>query len=318
MSEISSIICHFLRLFQFTSLSIDVNDPTGNLLLENVLSGTFQAAQRSSNNENRESSGLAYSPPLTICTDSLQSNTGRQNFNQKPLNSSPLTNDDSYYEQRRLLLTSKTLEATFDPPVNTLELNSRLAPSAYRPTQLSSCSSSSSSSSSNQSYGDAFSPSAYQMPFTPPIDEQFNQDFENFSFWKQQDCTESTEKTVIDNIDNQELWTKVLQELVNGLEGENNVEVDGTREKFPTSTGINYQQTNPEELSVNFSPRPSDVSCPDFVSLLNSPSNYSSSSTTVADANFNTFETIKATNTTDDLHIPKMVASFESCHRRQR
>ncbi|XP_029038076.2 SRP-independent targeting protein 1-like isoform X2 [Osmia bicornis bicornis] len=296
---------------EFIPLSpTDVNDLSEYLLMENVLNGTFQAAQRSSNNENRESSGLAYSPPSTISTDSLWPTTGSQNFNQGSLDSSPVTNDDSNCEQRRLSLTNKTFETIFDPPINALE------PSVYRPTQLSSCSSSYSSSSSNQSYGDAASPYTYQMPYTPLVDKQINKHFEKFSIQKQQDTTESTDE--IYNIGNPELLMKVCQELLNYCEGGKNVEVDGTREEFSVLTGINYEQTNPEELAVNFSPCPSDVSFPDLNSLLNSPSNVSSSSTIVADANLNIFETIKPTNTTDDSRIPKMVASFESCHRRQR
>nr|XP_034173012.1 uncharacterized protein LOC117600976 isoform X1 [Osmia lignaria] len=298
-NEIGSQVCDLKD--EFIPLSpIDANDLNEYLLLENVLNGAFQAAQRSSNNENREFFDPAYSPLSTISTDSLRPTTGWQNFNQGFLDSSPVTNDDSNCEQRRLSLTNKTIETIFDPPINAPE------PSVYRSTQLSSRCSSYSSSSSNQSYGDAASPYTYQMPYTPPVDKQINKDFEKFSIQKQQDTTESTEE--IYNIGNPELLMKVCQELLNSCEGGKNVEVDGTREEFSALTGINYDQTNP-----NFSPSPSDVSCPDFVSLLNSPSNFSSSPTT-----FNTFETIKATNTTDDSQIPKMVASFESCHRRQR
>ncbi|XP_043528427.1 uncharacterized protein LOC122538427 isoform X2 [Frieseomelitta varia] len=163
------------------------------LLLENVICGAFQAAQPVmrenfdfslvvSNSGSRESS-RAHSP---VFPNSIQS-PGRtqQNSNHSPASSPQIT-----------------------------------VASTFRPTQIFSYSSSSPSSSS-QSYSDTSSPNSsfsHRTTASSRIDGQFEQDFENFQLWRNDH--ETVSNTVLDDIGNNELWSNVIDELVNNLNKE--------------------------------------------------------------------------------------------------
>ncbi|KAF3420114.1 hypothetical protein E2986_08325 [Frieseomelitta varia] len=92
--------------------------------------------------------------------------------------------------------------------------------STFRPTQIFSYSSSSPSSSS-QSYSDTSSPNSsfsHRTTASSRIDGQFEQDFENFQLWRNDH--ETVSNTVLDDIGNNELWSNVIDELVNNLNKE--------------------------------------------------------------------------------------------------
>ena len=94
----------------------------------------------------------------------------------------------------------------------------------YRPTQISS----SSPSSSSQSYSDTSSPKSsfsHRTTASSRIDGQFEQDFENFQLGRND--YETVSNTVLDEIDNNELWSNVIDELVNNLNEEKDKR-DGT------------------------------------------------------------------------------------------
>ena len=124
--------------------------------------------------------------------------------------------------------------------------------STFRPTQIFSYSSSSPSSSS-QSYSDTPSPNSsfsHRTTASSRIDGQFEQDFENFQLWRNDH--ETVSNTVLGDIGNNELWSNVIDELVNNLnkekdKGEGTYSQDISRAENATNV-ITFETNNLQQV----------------------------------------------------------------------
>lgn len=180
------------------------------LLLENVICGAFQAAQPVTrenfdfslivSNSKSHESSRAHSPVFPNSTQSPERT--QQNSNHSPASSSQIT-----------------------------------VASTYGPTQIFSYSSSSPSS-SNQSYSDVLSPNSSFSHRTTASSRIEEQDFENFQSWRNDHHTVSN--TVLDDIGNNDLWSNVIDELVNNL----NKEKDKEEETYSQDVSRGENATN--------------------------------------------------------------------------
>ncbi|XP_012168856.2 uncharacterized protein LOC100648197 [Bombus terrestris] len=181
------------------------------LLLENVLCGAFQAAQhvtKKSFLRSQETMEAFFDTCLTDGNTIVSSSESRES-SRTHSPALPISTQSSGRSQ------PKTNHSPISSPRTTVT-------STCRPAQIFSCSSSCSPSSSSQSYGDTSSPNSsftYQTTAGSRIEERFKQDFENFQFWRPDGDT-VVSNTVVNNIDDNELWSQVMDELVNNLNGE--------------------------------------------------------------------------------------------------
>ncbi|XP_043585394.1 uncharacterized protein LOC122568980 isoform X4 [Bombus pyrosoma] len=197
------------------------------LLLENVLCGAFQAAQhvtKKSFLRSQETMETFFDTCLTDGNTIVSSSESRES-SRTHSPALPISTQSSGRSQ------PKTNHSPIGSPRITVT-------STCSPAQIFSCSSSCSPSSSSQSYGDTSSPNSsftYQTTAGSRIGERFKQDFENFQFWRLDGDTDVS-NTVVNNIDDNELLSQVMDELqVRHSPNRDNVPNEGVMVPKPVS-----------------------------------------------------------------------------------